>query len=103
MWSKLASKGTGFSSGQASKRNAIAAVSALGSVVGGMVPLAGPLLALGSGLSYLAAAAPFLSFVHSRTGLRFTAYSAGVHWSLSVVIGAAALSSPFGSGSRSKD
>ena len=103
MWSKLASKGTGFSSGQASKRNAIAAVSALGSVVGGMVPLAGPLLALGSGLSYLAAAAPFLSFVHSRTGLRFTAYSAGVHWSLSVVVGAAALSSPFGSGSRSKD
>ncbi|MEE2827701.1 MAG: glycosyltransferase family 2 protein [Myxococcota bacterium] len=100
MWSRLASRGQGFSSGQASLRSAASAAFALGSVAGHAIPVLGLPLALVSDLGYLATVAPFLRFVHRREGLRFTVYSAGVHWSLSALVGLAALSSPLGSGSR---
>lgn len=100
MWSRLAPKGRGFSSGQASPRSAAAAVFALGSAVGHALPIVGLPLALASDLGYLVSVGPFLRFVHRREGLPFTIYAAGVHWSLSAIVGLAAVSSPLGSGSR---
>lgn len=100
MWSRLRGQDRSFSSGQASARNGVAAVLALGSAVG---HLAGPLglpLALASDAGWLLCAAPFLRFVAKREGVPFALYAAGVHWSLSAVVGAAAATAPFGSGSR---
>ena len=102
MWTRLGSRGRGFSSGQASKRSAAAAVFALGSAVGHAIPILGLPLALASDLGYQAAAAPFLRFVKQREGPAFAVYAAGVHWSLSAVVGLAALSSPLGRGSRAE-
>ncbi len=100
MWTRLAPANRRFSTGQASARTAAASLFALGSALGHAVPLLGLPLALPSDLGYLIAVAPFLRFVRQREGLRFTAYAAAVHWSLSVVVGSAAVSSPFGRGSR---
>lgn len=100
MWTRLAPQGRRFSSGQANPRAAAASLFALGSALGHAVPLVGLPFALASGLGYVIAAGPFLNFVRQRQGLAAAAYATAAHWSLSVVVGAAALSSPFGAGSR---
>ncbi len=99
-WARLAPELKGFSSGQANRRSAAAAVCALGGAVGtATFPLGLPLATAGTA-GYLAATAPFLRFVARREGVAFAAYAAGVHYALSAVIGAAALSTPLGSVSR---
>jgi len=100
MWTRLAPQGRRFSSGQANPRAAAASLFALGSALGHAIPLVGLPLALASDLGYLIAAGPFLNFVRQRQGLTAAAYATAAHWSLSVVVGGAALSSPFGPGSR---
>jgi glycosyltransferase involved in cell wall biosynthesis len=100
MWARLAPSGRRFSSGQANPRAAAASVFALGTVVGHGIPIIGLPLALVSDIGYLVAMGPFLRFVNHREGLPFALYAGVVHWSLSVVVGTAALTSPFGRGSR---
>ena len=103
MWARLGPKARGFSSGQASARSAISAVSALGSAAGHaavpLLPLTLPLVAAAD-LGYALSAGPFLLFVARREGPRFALYAGAVHYALSAVVGAAALSAPFGAGSR---
>jgi glycosyltransferase involved in cell wall biosynthesis len=106
MWTRLRGELKGFSSGQASARSAAAALFALGSALGhAALPVAPPLLPLVvvADAGWLASAAPFLRFVARREGPAFALYAGGVHYALSVVIGAAALSSPLGRGSRGPD
>jgi len=99
-WARLAPELKGFSSGQANRRSAAAAVFALSGAVGAATfPLGLPLVAAGT-TGYLAASAPFLRFVAHREGPAFAAYAAGVHYALCAVIGAAAVSTPFGAVSR---
>lgn len=99
-WARLAPELKGFSSGQANPRSAAAAVCALGGAVGtAAFPFGLPLAAVGTA-GYLAATAPFLRFVARREGPAFAAYAAAVHYALSAVIGAAALSTPLGRVSR---
>jgi glycosyltransferase involved in cell wall biosynthesis len=99
-WARLAPELKSFSSGQANPRSAAAALFALGGVVGTItLPWGLPLAAVGA-VGYLAAAGPFLKFVAHRDGPAFAAYAATVHYALSAVIGAAALTTPFGSASR---
>ena len=101
MWARLRPELRGFSSGQASRRSAVGAVCALGSALGHCaLPVSPPLLplVLAADLGWLAAAAPFLGFVARRRGPAFALYAAGVHYALSVVIGAAAISAPMGHG-----
>ena len=101
MWARLRPEQRGFSSGQASRRSAFGAVCALGSLMGHCaLPLSPALLpvTLAADLGWLASAAPFLSFVARREGPGFALYAAGVHYALSVVIGAAAASTPLGGG-----
>ena len=100
MWTRLTPSTRRFSSGQANPRAAAASLFALGSLVGHTIPLVGLPLALTSDLGYLMAAGPFLRFVGRREGLRFALYAGAVHWGLSVVVGTAAVTSPFGRGSR---
>ena len=100
MWTRLAPSGRRFSSGQANPRAAAASVFALGTVVGHGIPIVGLPLAIVSDIGYLVAMGPFLRFVTQREGIPFALYAGAVHWSLSVVVGTAALTSPFGRGSR---
>jgi len=103
MWLRLSPELKGFSSGQASRRSGIAAVLAASSAAGHLaLPVAWPLAPLVAvvDVGWLIAASPFLRWVRRERGLRFALYAAGVHYSLSVVIGAAAASSPFGAGTR---
>lgn len=98
MWLRLAPERRGFSSGQANGRAGFAAVAALGGALGvfpPLLPVAAP-----AQLAWLAASAPFLGFVWRREGAGFALYCAGVHYALSTVVGAAAVSAPFGRGSR---
>jgi len=99
MWVRLAPEQKRFSSGQANRRSGIAAIAALGGAAGFLFPPLLP-LALPAQAIWFAASAPFLSFVARREGVSFALYAAGVHWTLSTVVGAAALSAPFGRGSR---
>jgi hypothetical protein len=102
MWARLRPDPRGFSSGQASRRSAIGAVCALGSALSHCaLPLSPALLpvTVAADLGWLASAAPFLTFVARREGPGFALYAAGVHYALSVVIGAAAASTPLGGGS----
>jgi glycosyltransferase involved in cell wall biosynthesis len=103
MWVRLAPEQRGFSSGQANARSGVAALAALaglashaGSIV--FPPLLVPALACDA--VWLASTGGFLRYVGKEEGLRFAVYSAGVHYSLSAVIGAAAVSAPLGKGSR---
>ncbi len=103
MWVRLAPEQRGFSSGQANARSGVAALAALAGVVshaGSVVfpPLVVP--ALASDAVWLASTGGFLRYVSKEEGLRFAVYSAGVHYTLSAVIGAAAVSAPLGKGSR---
>ncbi len=103
MWSRLGPQQRGFSSGQANRRSAVAAVCALGSAAGHTVLPVAPLLlpaVLLADLGYVVAAGPFIHFVARREGVPFALYAGSVHYALSAVIGAAALSTPFGRGSR---
>jgi len=103
MWTRLRSERGGFSSGQANPRAAAAALCALSSSAGHLLlPLCPPLLPLVvlADAGYLVAAAPFLAFVAGREGPGFALYCGAVHYALSAVVGAAALSSPLGRGSR---
>jgi cellulose synthase/poly-beta-1,6-N-acetylglucosamine synthase-like glycosyltransferase len=105
MWVRLRPDLKGFSSGQASKRSAAAAVLAVGSAAGHLaLPVLWPLAPVVAAvdLAWLVAATPFLRWVRRERGLRFALYAAGVHYSLSVVIGAAAASAPFGEGTRGR-
>lgn len=103
MWVRLAPEQRGFSSGQANPRAATAAIAALAGVAShaGSVffpPLVVPALACDA--VWLASTGGFLSYVRREDGLRFAAYSAGVHYALSAVVGAAAVSAPLGAGTR---
>ena len=103
MWVRLAPEQRGFSSGQANPRSGVAALAALAGVAshaGSMVfpPLVVPALACDA--VWLASTGGFLRYVGKEEGLRFAVYSAGVHYALSAVIGAAAVSAPLGKGSR---
>lgn len=103
MWSRLGPQQRGFSSGQANPRSAAAAVFALGSAAGHLLLPVAPLLlpaAALANLGYVVAVGPFLVFVARREGPAFALYAGGVHYALSAVIGAAALTAPFGRGSR---
>lgn len=105
MWSRLGPQQRGFSSGQANRRSAAAAVFALSSAAGHLaLPLAPLLLpaVLAADLGYVLAVGPFLVFVVRREGVLFGAYAGTVHYALSAVVGAAALSSPFGRGNRGR-
>ena len=93
------SNAAGFSSGQANRRSGIAAIAALGGASGVVCPPLLPVAALSQGV-WLVASAPFLRFVARREGLRFALYAAAVHYALSTVVGAAAVSAPLGRGSR---
>lgn len=99
MWVRLGPARKGFSSGQANRRSGLAALGALGGAAGLVLPPLLP-LAVPCGLIWLGASAPFLGFVVRREGPAFAAYAAGTHFALSAVVGAAALSAPFGRGSR---
>ena len=103
MWMRLAPEQKAFSSGQANPRSAAAAVAALG----GAATHAGSLLfpplivpALACDAAFLASTGGFLRYVAREDGLRFAAYAAGCHYALSAVVGAAALSTPLGRGTR---
>lgn len=105
MWIRLAPEQRGFSSGQANPRAAAAALAALGGAAGhaGSVvfpPLLVPALACDA--VWAASTGPFLGYVAREEGVRFAAYAAGVHYALSAVIGAAALSAPLGRGTRTQ-
>jgi len=103
MWVRLRPELKGFSSGQASKRSGVAAVLAASSAAGHLaLPVIWPLapFVAAADVGWLIAASPFLRWVLRERGLRFALYAAAVHYSLSVVIGAAAASSPFGAGTR---
>jgi glycosyltransferase involved in cell wall biosynthesis len=103
MWLRLSPELKGFSSGQASKRSGAAAVLAATSAAGHLaLPVLWPLapVVLAADVGWLIASSPFLRWVRHQRGLRFALYAAAVHYSLNVVIGAAAASSPFGKGSR---
>lgn len=102
MWVRLAPQQKRFSSGQANRRSGIAAVAALGGAAGLLFPPLFP-VSLPAQAVWFAASAPFLGFVARREGVPFALYAAGVHWTLSTVVGAAALSAPFGRGSRRGD
>jgi hypothetical protein len=103
MWSKLGAQRQGFSSGQANPRSAAAAVCALGSLVGHValpvLPFTLPVV-LAADVGYLVAVGPFLVFVARREGVPFAVYAGAVHYALSAVVGAAAVTAPFGRGSR---
>ncbi|MCO4772388.1 MAG: glycosyltransferase family 2 protein [Deltaproteobacteria bacterium] len=99
MWVRLAPQRKGFSSGQANRRSGIAAVAAFGGVAGLLFPPLLP-LAIPAQAVWFAASAPFLSLAARREGLGFAVYAAGVHFTLSAVVGAAAVSAPLGQGSR---
>ncbi len=103
MWARLGPQARGFSSGQANARSALAAVSALGSAAGHaavpLLPITFPLVALAD-LGYVVSTGPFLLFVARREGPRFALYAGAVHYALSAVVGAAAITAPFGAGSR---
>lgn len=104
MWARLRPQDRSFSSGQANRRSATAAVCAAVAATGHVAwPLFPPLLpaALLADAAWLAASGPFLAFVARREGLAFAAYSAAVHFSLNAVVGAAAATTPLGRGSRS--
>ena len=103
MWVRLTPERRGFSSGQANRRSAAGALAALGgaaSHAGAVVfpPLLLPALACDA--VWLAATGPFLRYVAREEGVRFALYAASVHYTLSAVIGAAAVSAPLGKGSR---
>lgn len=98
MWLRLAPERRGFSSGQANRRAGFAAAAAFGGALGVFPPL-WPIAAPAQ-LAWLAASAPFLGFVWRREGSGFALYCAGVHYALSAVVGAAAVTAPFGRGSR---
>jgi hypothetical protein len=107
MWTRLHGRARKGSSGQANPRSAVAALMAFGGAAArGATLIAPPLLpltlpaALLCDAGYLAAAAPFLAWVARSEGPAFALYAGGVHWALSAVVGAAALSAPFGEGSR---
>ncbi len=103
MWVRLAPEQRGFSSGQANSRSGAAAVAALGGVASHAGSLLFPPLllpALACDAVWLASTGGFLRYVRREDGLRFAVYSAGVHYALSAVIGAAALSAPLGTGTR---
>ncbi len=105
MWSRLGPQQRGFSSGQANRRSAAAAICALGSAAGHAVLPVAPLLlpaVLAADLGYAVAVGPFVLFVARREGCAFAAYAGAVHYALSAVVGAAALSAPFGRGSRAE-
>ncbi len=79
-----------FSSGQASRRSAVAALGALaGSVGAATFPIGAPVAAAGTA-AWLAAASPFLLWVARREGPAFAAYAATVHFGLSAIAGAGA-------------
>ncbi len=103
MWARLGPQARSFSSGQANARSALAAVSALGSAAGHaavpLLPITFPLVALAD-LGYVVSTGPFLLFVARREGPRFALYAGAVHYALSAVVGAAAITAPFGAGSR---
>jgi glycosyltransferase involved in cell wall biosynthesis len=102
MWVRLAPQQRGFSSGQANRRSGVAAAAALLGAAGVLFP---PLLpvALPAQAAWLVASAPFLGWVARREGVPFAVYSAGVHFALSAVVGAAAVSAPLGRGTRGRD
>ena len=111
MYLRLNRGGRRFSSGQANRRSALAALAALGSVLAFagsllLALLASKSAAASSGLvlaflfAYLLSAGPFLVFVLRERGLQTALYCACAHFLLSCVVGAAALSSPLGGGSE---
>ncbi len=100
MWARLTPQQRAFSSGQANGRTAAASLMALGGAVAALgLPLTLPAVIVFDS-AWLAATGPFLCFVARREGARFATRALIWHWSLGVVVGAAALSSPFGRGSR---
>jgi GT2 family glycosyltransferase len=103
MWVRLKATGRTFSSGQAGARSGAIALLALCALI---CLLCSPLhtgLLVASGLStltFLCLMAPFLLLALRRDGPVFAVYCSLCHFALSMVIGAAALSSPLGTGSR---
>lgn len=103
MWVRLRPELGGFSSGQASKRNgASAAVAMAGAALhtGGMLAPPLHLAALGFDAGWVLLQAPFLGYAASKLGKREAIRMAAWHWTLHAVAGAAAVSAPFGRGSR---
>lgn len=103
MWSRLRGSRPAFSSGQASLRNGASALLALSGAAlhtAGVViwPLHVP--AMGLDLLWFTLQADFFRLAAQERGLRGTARMVLWHHSLHAVAGAAALSSPFGAGSR---
>ena len=99
MWVRLRRTSKGFSSGQAQGRTGVAALAALTGAAFLVLPPLAPLSLAAQGV-WLVASAPFLKRAHRRGGARFLAYTVGVHYGLQVVVGLAALSAPFGAGTR---
>ena len=99
MWVRLRAGSRSFSSGQAQGRSGLAAVAAVCGVSFLALPPLLPLSLLAQGV-WLATSAPFLTLALRRGGPRFLAYTTGVHYGLQVIVGLAALSAPFGRGSR---
>jgi glycosyltransferase involved in cell wall biosynthesis len=103
MWIRLRPELKGFSSGQASKRSGVAAILAASSALGHLaLPILWPIAPFVAAVDvgWLIAASPFLRWVRRERGLKFALYATAVHYSLSVVIGLAAASSPLGEGTR---
>ena len=103
MWLRLKAGGAGFSSGQAGALSgviALAALCSLACLILGPIHIAFVAASFGCGLTFVVLLAPFLRLAARRQGLRFALYCGATHFALSVVIGAAALSSPLGKGSR---
>jgi len=103
MWMRLKATGMAFSSGQAGARSGAIAILALSSLGFLCLTTIHPIFLIAAGLcelGFLALLWPFLALARRRGGAPFAAYCGLCHFLLSVVIGAAALSSPLGSGSR---
>ncbi len=103
MWMRLKATGMAFSSGQAGARSGVVALLALFSLSFLFLSVIHPAFFIASGLCELAFFAliwPFLALAQRRGGTSFAAYCALCHFLLCIVIGAAAVSSPLGTGSR---
>jgi len=93
-------------SGQANPRSGAGAVLALLAVAAHVGALADSRLlaaALVLDLAYFGSVLPFLRAALARQGTAFAVYALAVHFSLSVVVAMAALSTPLGRGSRSAE
>ena len=103
MWMRLKATGRSFSSGQAGASSAAIALLALCTLSCLLCSPIQPLLLVPSALSalfFLLLLSRFLLLALRSNGLLFAVYCSLCHFALGVVVGAAALSSPLGSGSR---